>query len=109
MSTSNTATLSLRSVLEKDKLNGTNFLDWFRNLRIVLKQERKAYVLDQPIPEELAANALRAQRDAYTKHKDDSVDVGCLMLATMIPKLQRDLKLMEAYEMIVHLKEMFQQ
>ena len=71
--------------------------------------KRKAYVLDQPIPEEPTANAPRAQRDAYTKHKDDSVDVGCLMLATMVPKLQRDLGLMEAHEMIVHLKEMFQQ
>ena len=87
MSTSNTTTLSLRLVLENYKLNGTNFLDWFRNLRIILKQERKVYVLDQPIPDEPTANAPRAQRDAYTKHKDDSIDVGCLMLATMVPEL----------------------
>ena len=59
--TSNTApTMSLRSILEKDKLNGTNFLDWYRNLIIVLRQERKEYILDQPIPEEPAANASRA-------------------------------------------------
>ena len=109
MSDSNSASISLRSILEKDKLNGTNFLDWFRNLRIVLKQERKTYVLERPIPEEPAANAPRAQRDAYTKHLDDSVNVGCLMLATMVPELQRALEHMEAYEMIVHLKEMFQQ
>ena len=109
MLTTNTAILSLRSVLEKEKLNGTNFLDWFRNLRIVLKHERKAYVLDRPIPDEPAANAPRAHRDAYAKHKDDFVDVGCLMLATMVPEIQRDLEHMEAYEMIVHLKEMFQQ
>ena len=48
--TSNTApTMSLRSILEKDKLNGTNFLDWYRNLRIVLRQERKEYIPEQPI------------------------------------------------------------
>ena len=88
-------------------LRRTNFLDWFRNLRIVLKQERKLYVLDQPIPDEPAANAPRAQRNAYMKHKDDSVDVGYLMLATMVLELQRDLEHMEAYEMIVHLKEIF--
>ena len=46
------STMSLRSVLEKDKLTGTNFFDWFQNLRIVLKQERKLYVLDEPLPEE---------------------------------------------------------
>ena len=57
MTSNNTPTMSLRSILEKDKLNGTNFLDWYRNLRIVLRQERKEYILDHPIPEEPAANA----------------------------------------------------
>ena len=58
---SNTASnLSLRLILEKDKLNGTNFLDWYRNLRTVLKQERKEHILDQPVPDEPTANAPRA-------------------------------------------------
>ena len=60
MTSNTTPTMSLRSILEKDKLNGTNFLDWYRNLRIVLRQERKEYILDQPIPEESAINAHRA-------------------------------------------------
>ena len=50
MTTNTNNTLSLRSVLEKDKLSRTNFLDWYRNLRIVLKHEKKLYVLEQPIP-----------------------------------------------------------
>ena len=88
---SNTASnLSLRSILEKDKLNGTNFLDWYRNLRIVLKQERKEHVLDQPVPNEPAANALKAQKDAYSKHVNDSVDVTCLMLGSKESELQTD-------------------
>ena len=78
MATNNTPTLSMLSVLEKDKLNGTNFLDWHRNLRIVLVQERKLSVLDEPV-----ANAPRAQRDTYIKNQSDSVDIKCLMLATM--------------------------
>ena len=73
-------TLSLRSLLEKEKLNGTNFLDWFRNLRIVLKQERKEYVIEEPVPIEPAANAPRADTDKYKKHMDDMIDVGCLCL-----------------------------
>ena len=85
----NTNTLSLRSVLEKDKLNGLNFLDWFHNLRIVLKQERKLYVIEQPLPNEPSANGSRANKDAYRKHLDDMIDVGCLMLATMKPELQK--------------------
>ena len=82
MATSNTNSLSLRSVLEKDKLNGVKFLDWYRNLRIVLKQERKLYVLEQPIPQPPSNNALRANKDAYKKHQDDALDASCLMLAT---------------------------
>ena len=38
---------TLRSLLEKEKLNGTNFLDWFRNLRMVLKQERKEFAIKE--------------------------------------------------------------
>ena len=109
MANNRSSTFSLRSILEKDKLNRTNFLDWFRNLRIVLTQERKLYVLENPIPAQPANNAPRAQRDAYEKHISDSVDVACLMLATMVPELQKNLELMGAFEMVTQLKEMFQQ
>ena len=60
MASNTTSNLSLQSILEKDKLNGTNFLDWYKNLRIVLKQERIEYILDQPVPDEPAANAPKA-------------------------------------------------
>ena len=52
----------LRSILEKEKLNGNNFLDWSRNLRIVLKHERKLDVLETPIPDEPALNASAEDR-----------------------------------------------
>jgi len=98
----------LRSVLEKEKLNGTNFIDWIRNLRIVLKQERKDYVLENPIPPEPAANAPRAERDAYKKHSDDAVDATCLMLATMNSELQKQFENMMAFDIVVQLKNLFQ-
>ena len=60
MTLNTTPTISLRSILEKDKLNGTNFLEWYKNLRIVVKQERKEYIIDQPVPDEPAANAPKA-------------------------------------------------
>ena len=78
-------------------------------MRIVLKQERKLYVLDEPLPKEPADNAPRAEKNAYEKHHNDSIDVACLMLATMSFELQNDLENMEAYDMIFNLKEMFQQ
>ena len=75
----------LSSVLENNKLDGTNFVDWYRNLRIVLKQQKKDYVLDSPLPDPPAANAARAEHNRYEKHKDDSTDVSCLMLVSMTP------------------------
>uniref|UniRef100_A0A6N2MGC4 GAG-pre-integrase domain-containing protein n=1 Tax=Salix viminalis TaxID=40686 RepID=A0A6N2MGC4_SALVM len=41
---------SLRSIVEKNKLNGTNFLDWERNLRIILRSEGREDVLATPVP-----------------------------------------------------------
>ena len=109
MSPNNSQPFSLRSVLRKDKLNGTNFIDWSRNLRIVLKQEKKLEVLEHPLPNEPARNASTAQREAFEKKKNDSNDVTCLMLATMSPELQKQFVDMEAYEIMTHLKEMFQE
>ncbi|KAK8686057.1 hypothetical protein V6N13_125084 [Hibiscus sabdariffa] len=101
-------TISLRSLLEKEKLNGINFLDWFRNLRIVFKQERKEYVNEEPVPDEPTANAPRVDKDKFKKHMDDMVDVGCLMLATMDSELQKQHENMVAYEMIQNLKEIYE-
>ncbi|KAK8593312.1 hypothetical protein V6N12_045395 [Hibiscus sabdariffa] len=100
--------LSLRSLLEKEKLNGINFLDWFRNLRIVPKQERKEYVIEELVPDEPAANAPRADKDKFKKHMDDMLDVSCLMLATMSPELQKQHEDMNAYDMIQNLKEIYE-
>ncbi|KAJ9544088.1 hypothetical protein OSB04_023795 [Centaurea solstitialis] len=104
----NTNNLSLRSILEKDKLTGPNFLDWERNLMIVLRHERKWYVLEEPLGEAPPANAPAAARNAHKKLIDDLLDVGCLMLATMSPDLQTGLINTNAYDMIRQLRDMFQ-
>ena len=85
----NSNNFCVRSVVERDKLTGTNFLDWQRNLRIVLRQERKLHVIDVPRPEPLLEGASRAQQNVYQKHIDDDTDVTCLMLANMSPELQK--------------------
>ena len=86
----NTNTLSVRSVLEKEKLTGgNNFLDWQRNLTIVLRQERKLHVIDIPPPGPLPEGATADERAAHTRDENDANDVACLMLATMSAELQR--------------------
>ena len=105
---SNNNTLLLRSILEKDKLTGPNFLDRERNFRIVLRHEIKWYVLEEPLGEVPPAWSPAAVKNSHQKHTNDLLDVGCLMLATMSPELQTDLMDIGAYDMIRQLREMFQ-
>ncbi|KAJ9562547.1 hypothetical protein OSB04_007707 [Centaurea solstitialis] len=75
---------------------------------IVLRHERKWYVLEEPLGEAPPANAPAAARNAHKKHSDDLLDVACLMLATMSPDLQAGLINTNAYDMIRQLRDMFQ-
>jgi len=98
--------ISLRTMLDKDRLNYNNFMDWYRSLRIVLKQEKLSYIIDDPIPDEPNIEDVDAY-NGWLKYQEDSVQVSCLMLGTMIPEIQKDFELHGAYDMLVQLKEMF--
>lgn len=104
----NLSQYTLRSILDKEKLNGTNFLDWFRFLRVVLRHEKKFYVLENPPPNPPARNASAEVRAAYDKYQNDSLEVGCVMLASMTPELLRDHEDMTAWDIISSLKSMFE-
>ena len=99
---------TLRSILEKDKLNGTNYADWIHNLRIVLRAKKKEEILDTPLPNEPADNAPAAEKNAYKKACDADLEVSCLMLACMEPDLQLQFDNNHAaHDMIVALNDMF--
>jgi len=108
MTSSNTNSMSIRSVLEREKLVGRNYLDWHRNLRIVLRQECKSHVLDTKMvtPDDKASTEEKA---AFDKLKKESNDVTCLMLACMDANLQKQFEDSDAYEINATLKEMFQE
>ena len=59
------SSLSLRSILDSNKLTGPNYVDWLRNLRIVLSSERLSYVLDTPILEPLGEDASEEEKTTY--------------------------------------------
>jgi len=80
-------TFTLRSILEKDKFYRTNYTDWIRNLRIVLRAEKKEEILDTPLPEAAEDNASTAEKNAYKRACDADLEVSCLMLACMEPEL----------------------
>ena len=80
------STFTLAGILEKDKLHesGTNFVDWYRNVRIVLKGCKKDYVLEATLgdsPEEAM--------NLFHQRSDDYIGVQCAMLAAMEPELQK--------------------
>ncbi|GJX96662.1 zinc finger, CCHC-type containing protein [Tanacetum coccineum] len=58
---------SIRSILDKEKLNGRNFLDWYCNLRIVLRNEQKLHYLEEALPEAPPVTATADVRNAYTR------------------------------------------
>ncbi|GKE99667.1 hypothetical protein Tco_0023018, partial [Tanacetum coccineum] len=71
---------SIRSILEKEKLNGINFLEWYRNLRIVLRNEQKLHHLEEALPKAPPATATADVRNAYTRRVNEQQEVACLML-----------------------------
>ncbi|KAD6119012.1 hypothetical protein E3N88_10283 [Mikania micrantha] len=107
MSHENNSSFALKSILEKDKLNNTNFLEWHRNLKIVLKFAKKHYILEGPIPNEPEGNTAAA-RKAWEKHNEDAIEVAYLMQATMSSDLQKNMEDMSAFDMIQQLTGMFQ-
>jgi hypothetical protein len=94
-------------LFEKKKLNGANFMDWYRNLRIVLRQEKTEYVLTEPYPDDLPVGLTAIDHKAHEKHCDDALNVSYLMLATMSPDMQKQYEHVDAYTMIHGLRGMF--
>ncbi|GKE75763.1 hypothetical protein Tco_1537804 [Tanacetum coccineum] len=48
---------AFRSMFEREKLSGNNFNDWFCQLKLVLRVEKKMYVNEQPLPAAPAADS----------------------------------------------------
>ena len=73
--------------MDANKLTGPSFTDWLRNLRIVLKCKKLAYVLDVDDLVEPATNASEEDVVLYQAWKEDSVKVQCYMLGSMSNEL----------------------
>nr|GEX81366.1 retrotransposon protein, putative, Ty1-copia subclass [Tanacetum cinerariifolium] len=97
-----------RTIFEKQKLTGNNFMEWYRNLWIVLSTEDKLPFLEQPIhvllvPPTGQANPL----DVVTTHQawvKGQKEIARLMLMTMDPDIQKNLEHLGAFDMLNDLK-----
>nr|GEY03776.1 zinc finger, CCHC-type [Tanacetum cinerariifolium] len=113
MTTSSTNNLVFRGFFEKQKLTGPNFIDWYRQIRIVLSIEDKLSYLEQPIPPapvvpagQHVAPEILAAHNAWI---NGSKEIAGLMLLTMEPEIQRNLETLHAHEMLLELKTLFAQ
>ncbi|XP_071724379.1 uncharacterized protein [Rutidosis leptorrhynchoides] len=98
----------LACIINNNKLIGPKYLDWLRNLKIVLDFKDLRYILDAPIPPKLPSDAKDEDKAALAKfHKDDKI-ARCYMLASMSSDLQRQHETMKhASKIYKHLKELY--
>ena len=95
--------------LEKTKLkvDGSNYADLIRNLRIVLTAAQKAYVFDAPLGEQPRWLLSEDVMNIWQTRKDDYSIVQCAMLYGLEPGLERCFEHHGAYEMFQELKVCF--
>ena len=88
-------------------LDGTNYNDWMRNIKIPLRYKGKEYALEKQVVEIDEATASPKEIATYKKHYDDTTKVACHMVATVIPKLQKFYEDYRSYEMNLDIVEKF--
>ena len=101
------SSLSLRGILDANKLAGLNYIDWLKNLRIVLIQEKVSYILNTPAPDSLGEDAFKEDWVAYKIQKDDSMTVKCIMLVSMSKELQKQHEDIDVFSILLNLKELY--
>ncbi|GJS77230.1 hypothetical protein Tco_0727111 [Tanacetum coccineum] len=84
----NTNNTTIRSILLAKKLTGSNFTNWYRNLRIVLKYEKTMKFVEQPVRPPLILK---------------------LLTLILLTNLQLTLEKYNVYDMLKELKTMFEE
>src|SRR4051812_2057188 len=76
---------NLDPLIDKEKLkaDGSNYADWVRSLKIVLRSAKKDYVLTTPLPAAPGPEATVAEQNVHQTKLDDCTAVQCLMTACM--------------------------
>ncbi|KAG6531274.1 hypothetical protein ZIOFF_005078 [Zingiber officinale] len=95
-------------ILDAHKLFGFNYLDWLRNLKIVLNFEKLTYVLEHSPPAGVNDDATEEEKITLQKWRDDDLKVKYYMIASMSDELQKQYKnLSHAYEIHVRLDKLY--
>ena len=96
-----TVPLNFSAFLEKSKLkdDGSNYMDWVRNLSIILIAEQNNYVLEAPLGARPASGATPDVMNVWQTKANDYSIVQCAMLYGLESGLQRRFERHGAYEM----------
>ena len=98
----------LSVILKENKLTGPNYIDWKKNLNLVLTTEEYKFVLTNLCPPAPDSNSSKEKVDAYQTWRKADEMTRCYLLASMSNVLQHQHEHMAtAYDMMLNLKEMF--
>ena len=93
----------IHDIMDANRLTRTNFNDWLRNLKILLRSKHIEYVLERKGPYEPATIASEEDIWENQKWKDNSTTVGCFMLASTRNEVQRQHEEMQPRAVLLHL------
>ena len=90
----------LSTILTSNKLTGSNYVDWKRNLDIVLTAEDYTFVLTEPQPDVPSANASQEAKDYHRRWTKANNMARCYILASMSNVLQHQHENMSTAEIL---------
>lgn len=98
----------LTTILSQNRLTGENYVDWKRNLDIVLTVDGHKYVLTTPCPPKPSNDSTQEEKDAYKAWLRSDEVARCYILASVNNVLQQQHRDIDnAADMIYSITEMF--
>ena len=98
----------LSDILKENKLTGPNYIDWKRNLNLVLTAESYKYILTDLFPSTPDNNSSKEEIETYQTWCKAYQMAKCYILASMTNVLRHQHERMPiAYDIMQNLKEMF--
>ena len=82
----------LSTILNQNKLTGPNYVDWKRNLDIVLMVEGHKFVLSEPCPNEPGAESSKDDQQRYICWKKYNEMTKCYILASLSNVIEHQLQ-----------------
>ena len=95
-------------ILKENKLAGPNYINWKRNLNLVLTAEEYKFVLTDVCLPTPSSDSSKEDVEAYQQWRKADEMARCYILASMSNILQHQHENMAtAYDMMMNLKEIF--